>query len=444
MNATILIIDDNKRVFDSLKPNLQHFGMKAVYAKSGSEAEMQLQINTVDAILLDIMLGRESGIDVLKQLKKFHSSTPVVMVTGFASIDTAVESMKLGAFDYVKKPLDFEQLIKVVEKAIERKHPSGKDSPNPNHTSKSSEPISYESRKLRAVFAQAKKLADTNIPILIVGENGSGKEVLADYIHSKSKRSSLKMLKINCAAFPDTLLDNELFGHERGAYTGADSSFKGIFERADGSTLFLDEIGDMLLSIQAKILRVLQNNEIRRIGGSKTLKVDMRFIAATNKNLLDLMERSLFRRDLFYRLNTAMLHMPPLRERREDIPGLVNCFIKEFSETNRKEVDGLDDTVWNLFNSYSWPGNVRELKNTLHYATALAVGRIIIPSDLPPLFNNMFLNEGLANDGLDLTEKNLIESTLRKCLYNKKKTAEMLNISRKTLYARIARHGIDL
>ena len=252
------------------------------------------------------------------------------------------------------------------------------------------------------------------------------------------------MVKINCAAFPESLLDNELFGHEKGSYTGADREFLGVFERANNSTLFLDEIGDMPLTIQAKILRVLQSNEIRRIGGSETRTVDVRFIAATNRDIGDQIKKGDFRQDLFYRLNTALLTVPPLRERKEDIDLLISYFLKEFADSHDKPVTDISNTVRGLFFDYNWPGNVRELKNTINYAVAISSGSSLEESDLPPAFRRVKTSE---SDNLNIRlvmEKELIEKTLHQYHYNKKKTAEMLNMSRKTLYSKINRYGINI
>jgi two-component system response regulator AtoC len=375
MQARILIVDDNEAIFESLQPNFYQFGLETVYASDGAEAEETVTRGSVDAVLLDIMLETESGIDVLQRIKKINRHLPVIMITGYASIQTAVESMKLGAFDYVKKPLDFDRLFKVVENALELYKLSEENLVLKRRIRELSSHIYAENTKMTHVIEKATKLAQTDIPILIVGENGSGKEVVADYIHAYSSRAPHKMLKINCAAFPESLLDNELFGHEKGAYTGAENIFKGVFERANGSTLFLDEIGDMPVTIQAKILRVLQNNEIRRIGGAENFKVDVRFVAATNKDIGDLINKGMFRQDLFYRLNAAILSVPPLRERKEDIVLLAEYFLEEFSNSHGKEVRKIDTRVLEFFQQYSWPGNVRELRNTLNYAVAITSHR---------------------------------------------------------------------
>jgi two-component system response regulator AtoC len=294
---------------------------------------------------------------------------------------------------------------------------------------------------MKEILNKAKRLACTDLPVLIIGENGTGKEIMADYLHTLSPRSCRKMVKINCAAFPENLLDNELFGHERGAYTGADSAFKGVFERADESTLFLDEISDMSSAIQAKILRVLQNCEIRRIGGDKTIKINVRFIAASNKNLESFIALKRFREDLYYRLNAASIRIPPLRERKADIPLLIDCFLKEFGTSNSKDIRGVDEKALQILQTYDWPGNVRELKNTVNYAAAISMKDIIGVEDLPTYLSHL-TEEQSAYNIREETERNLIIKMLKKMDNNKKRTAEVLNISRKTLYNKLDKYGL--
>lgn len=445
MSTHILIIDDKPQIYESLKKNFNHFGYDTHYAENTLAAEKTVLQNTIDTILLDIRLGEESGIETLKKLKKLVPKIPVIMITGFASIDTAVESMRHGAYDYVKKPLNFDRLFKVVENAVELFKLNKENTVLKQRLEELVPKIYVDNPRMLSIIEQAAKIARTDIPILITGENGCGKEVVADYIHANSGRFTYRMHKINCAAFPETLLDNELFGHERGAYTGADDDFMGVFERAHGSTLFLDEIGDMPMSIQAKILRVLQNNEIRRIGGTQIRKIDVRFIAATNKNPEELIREGKFRQDLFYRLNTALLYVPPLRERREDIPLLAQFFLQQFAVSQGKQGVELSEEVLHLFNDHSWPGNVRELRNAVNFGVSIASGNLVKIEDLPPSLKQMESSaENTASQSIlaDM-EKDLIVKTLTQCRFNKKKTAEKLKISRKTLYKKIEKYGIS-
>jgi DNA-binding NtrC family response regulator len=441
MKGSLLIVDDNRRIYDSLSRNFQHLGYETAYASDTSTAVRALLEHQSDAVLLDIMLGGESGIDTLKELQKAAPHVPVIMITGYASIDTAVQSMKLGAYDYVKKPLDFEHLLKIVQNAVEMARLSRENRQLKERLQDFTPKLYMRNAQMTEVVQKAAKLAQVDLPVLIVGENGTGKEIIADYIHANSSRASGRMAKVNCAAFPESLLDNELFGHEKGAYTGAETEFQGVFERAHGSTLFLDEIGDMPLTIQAKILRTLQNKEIRRLGGQQTRQIDVRFIAATNKDLGALMEQRQFREDLYYRLNTAVLEVPPLRERKEDIPLLVDFFLEEFAVNNDTELKKMSERAIDQLLEHTWPGNVRELKNCVSYAAAISSSELIDVADLPP---NMFRAGGPEPEEniRERMERNLIVQTLERNGNNKKRTAETLHMSRKTLYAKLNKYGI--
>jgi len=443
MENTVLIIDDKVKLCQSLVKNFIQSDYHSLYATNRKEALRLFSTHQIHAVLLDIMLGEENGIEILQELLVLRPHIPVIMITGYASIDTAVQSMKLGAFDYVTKPLDFDNLLEIVEKAIRTTRPSGQQSSSKNGKRYVLPRIITRNHAIIELCNKAQKLAATDLPILICGENGTGKEIIADFIHAHSPRNLQNMLKINCAAFPETLLDNELFGHEKGAYTGADSSFKGVFERADGSTLFLDEIGDMPVTIQAKLLRTLQTHEIRRLGGEKTITVDVRFIAATNRDLEQLIEEQKFRRDLFYRLNTVLLFLPPLRERKDDIPLLVEFFLSEYAQMNSTRAESVSPAVLERFLEYDWPGNVRELRNTVNYSAAISSKTFIDIEDLPPNFFHIRRQAGSENIRENMEIK-LIISMLRKTNYNKKKTAELLNMSRRTLYNKLEKYRIQI
>ena len=442
MKATVLIIDDQVKVYASLARNFEHFGYQTIHAETGQEAIELFSKHDVQAVLLDIMLGAEHGVDVLKELLHLYQETPVIMITGHASIDTAVQSIKLGAFDYVTKPLNFTKLLKIVENAVNASKLSQENHHLKKRIVELAPNIITQNTGILEICKKAKQLAKTNLPILISGENGTGKEVIADFIHLNSTRNSRKMLKINCAAFPESLLDNELFGHEKGSYTGANTVFRGVFERAHESSLFLDEIGDMPLTTQAKILRVLQNREIRRIGSEQSITVDVRFIAATNKDLQELIASRQFREDLFYRLNTAMIHLLPLRERKEDIPLLVEYFLSEYATVNSTERKQAGEKVLEVFFEYHWPGNIRELRNAVNYAAAISLDNVIGIADLPPHFTPIETQYASDNIREDM-EKTLIIKTLQKVNYNKKKAAGVLNMSRSTLYLKLGKYGIS-
>lgn len=444
MHERILIIDDNVKWCKSLAQNFEQRGYTPSYATTGEEALGMIAAQTIHVVLLDIMLGRENGLNVLKDILSLDRHLPVIMITGFGSIDTAVQAMKTGAFDYVTKPLDIENLLKLIEHALKRSLRQGNLA---GETPEGMPRLITRNPAMLALCEQARKFAETDLPILITGENGTGKEIIADFIHAHSSRSDRKMLKINCAAFPESLLDNELFGHEKGAYTGAETSFKGVFERAHQSSLFLDEIGDMPATIQAKILRTLQNHEIRRIGGDRVVTIDVRFIAATNKELRTLIAEHHFREDLFYRLDVATLHVPPLRDRKEDIPLLADYFLNDYASAHTTRARQISPSVLARFADHRWSGNVRELKNTIHFAAAIASTDTIDLDALPPRFRAMHEPDSPAvsvpnHNVREDMERNLILATLQQTHYNKKKTAELLNMSRNTLYHKIEKYGI--
>ncbi len=446
-DRTVLIIDDNARLCESLSRNFETYGFASRSATNSTDALNEFRNRKFSAVLLDIMLGEDSGIDVLIDVKKIDPNVPIVMITGYATVETAVQSLKLGAADYVKKPLDFEMLFRVVENAMRVSRLSLENRTLKQRLAEHSPRPAGRNPAMQQLFQKVRKLAATDLPILIAGENGTGKELIADAIHSESRRAFEKVVKVNCAAFPETLLDNELFGHERGAFTGADSVYKGVFEQATAGTLFLDEIGDMPLTIQAKILRTLQNNEIRRIGGTRTISIDVRFVAATNQQLEELIAKNRFREDLYYRLSGAVITVPPLRDRLEDIPDLSETFVREYCLSNSLALKTMDREVIELFLAYPWPGNVRELKNAINYACAISSGPTLSIDDLPPALQSALRTRDrhAATGGLNVreqTEKEIIVKTLQKTNYNKKATAGLLSMSRKTLYNKIARYQI--
>jgi two-component system response regulator AtoC len=437
----ILIVDDKIRVCESLGQNLRQLGYVCHYATGGAQAVNTFLHSALSAVILDVKLGEEDGIDVLKSLLDLNSRVPIVMITAYATIETAVESIKLGAFDYLQKPINLDRLVKVVENAIRLKELQEENLKFRTILSDFSNRLITKNKSMLELCRKARQLAATELPILICGESGTGKELLADFIHSYSAQACNPIVKINCSAFAESLLDNELFGHERGAYTGADEVFQGVFERADGSTLFLDEIGDMPPSIQAKILRTLQDKEIRRLGGRANIRVSVRFIAATNKDLQKLICEKSFREDLLYRLNAATLTMPPLRERKEDIPLLIQHFLDGCHAGGSRRPRVMSEQALQRFLDYDWPGNIRELKNTLHYAAAVSLTERIDIGDLPPGFSEQRSGEAPENIR-EKMEKDLIASTLQKTGYNKKKAAELLKMSRKTLYNKLSKYEI--
>lgn len=430
--SRILILDDNIKILVTLSRNFEAEGIECKTALNISDAVETLQCCPIDLALVDIRIGDESGIDALKKFKKMIPDLPVLMVTGFGTIETAVDSIKLGACEYIKKPVRFPELLKQVRSFLA-------EEPNelpaiPNMQTKNPMMIS--------LIRKAIKLSKSNLSILILGESGTGKEVIADLIHQNSPQVNETFVRVNCAAFPDSLLDNELFGHEKGAYTGADESFQGVFERADNGTLFLDELGDMPLSVQAKILRAIQEHEIRRLGGKDVISINVRFIGATNHNLEKMVEDKMFRGDLYYRLNCAAIVLPPLRERKEDIPLLSEYFLNQMQDNRNLKPISISPETMEVLLSYNWPGNIRELKTAVTYGATICSNSIIQAEDLPITAaagpeSKPDLSPGQA------VEKELLLKTLIRYSYNKKKTAEELNISRTTLYSKMNRYGFN-
>jgi DNA-binding NtrC family response regulator len=447
MSYSVLIIDDNAKICRSLARNLEQYGYKSFAAYSGIDAIKLISEKKMDIVLLDIVLENESGLDILTRLKSIDERIPVLIITGFASIETAVRAIKNGAYDYLQKPLDLNKLMKTMENAIKLVELNDENQDLKKRLEEFTGRIITGNPLMTELCNRAKKIATTDLPILLYGENGSGKEVLADFIHFHSARSAKEFHKVNCASFPESLLDNELFGHEKGSFTGADSFFKGVFERADKGTLFLDEIGDMSISIQAKILRTIQNSEIRRIGGSQNITIDVRFIAATNMDLESLIKKGEFREDLYYRLNIAMFKIPSLRQRPEDIIPLAEHFLAEINKQRGNTKLDFADEVKSLFLRYEWPGNVRELKNAVHYAAALASANLVTMPNLPNsilhgLVDALPATNGTANIRQE-TEKSLIINALRYSNGNKSEAAKALCMSRKTLYDKLRKYAIS-
>ena len=381
----ILIVDDHDSLRRGLAQALADAAHDVEEAPNGNAAIEKLHEGFFDVVVTDLkMLGSTSGLDVLKTAKTLHPATSVILMTAFGSVSTAVEAMKSGAFDYVPKPFEIEEMELKIQKALEMRRMQHEI----DYLRHAQDDI-YEfdriigsSGALGSVLGIVRKVAKSNTTVLVRGETGTGKELIAGAIHHNSHRASRNFVKVNCAALQENLLESELFGHEKGAFTGADKQRIGRFEQADGGTLFLDEIGDMSANTQGKILRVLQEHEFERLGGTRTLKVDVRLIAATNRDLSTMVESGTFREDLYYRLNVVMIEMPPLRERKEDIATLAGFFVRRFSGELKKKMDGLDPEALKLLMRYHWPGNIRELENAIERAMLLADGGQIASGDL--------------------------------------------------------------
>lgn len=428
MEQSVLIVDDNADYAQGVRENLSLYGISALTAHSAAQADEIARAHLPEVIFIDVCLGNEDGVSVLRHLRSILPSSIYYMITGFGTIESAIASLKLGARDYLQKPVPFENLMDAVLEALSHRKSAGA-----GHAFVRT----AMSASMRDLIARTDLLMRTDLPILITGESGTGKEVLADYIVSCSQNENAPYIKINSCSFSESLLENELFGHEKGAYTGANTSFRGVFERAHGGTLFLDEIGDMPLAIQAKVLRALQNQEIRRLGGEQVIRINVRFIAATNKSIDTLIQDREFREDLYYRLNTAELSLPALRDRVEDIDAIAADILQESgTKTLSREVQA-------FFRQYPWPGNIRELKNTLLYASAISGDSLVIElNDLPR--NMLVSTNGPRQEfgGLEESERATILKTLQATDFNKSRAAELLSISRSTLYQKIEKYRL--
>jgi Nif-specific regulatory protein len=380
----ILVADDHDSLRRGIARALTEAGHEVEEAPNGTAALERLHEGAFDVVLSDLKMGGADGLDVLRTAKSLQPTTSVILMTAFGSVHTAVEAMKIGAFDYVLKPFEIEEMEVKIEKAVEHKR-LRHEIEYLRHTQQDIydfDRIVGASGALHKVLDVVRKVAKSNTTVLIRGETGTGKELIAGAIHHNSHRASRNFVRVNCAALQENLLESELFGHEKGAFTGADKQRIGRFEQADGGTLFLDEVGDMSPNTQAKILRVLQEHEFERLGGTRTLRVDVRIIAASNRNLAGMVQAGTFREDLYYRLNVVSVETPPLRERKDDIPPLANFFIRRFTGELKKKVEGLAPDALKLLMRYNWPGNIRELENAVERAILLADGPTITVDDL--------------------------------------------------------------
>lgn len=447
----IVICDDEKEILRYLKKILQSHGYSVDTYTGGQTLLDRLEADAayVPALLvLDICMPGIDGIGVLKQVRTLRPEMPVVVMTAFGSIDSAVEAIRLGAYDYITKPFPQEKLIDALEKALERESLLKENRRLKEELIRNTAPgeIVFVSSRFREVYDMTLQVARSDANILIQGESGTGKELIAKAVHFNSDRMGQSYLTINCAALSDTLLESQLFGHMRGAFTGAVSTQKGLLEAADGGTLFLDEIGDMTLALQAKLLRVIQEREFTPVGSTVPKNTDIRIVAATNKDLEREVNEGRFRDDLFYRLNVITLNPPPLRERKEDLEPLAMHFLAKFSRRMKKQVDAITGDAMRLLSEYHWPGNIRELENIIERAVILARGNRIT-ADLLPIRRSAGLpvsTGGEGKDSLESVERNHIVWILKKNSYHKSRTAEILGVTRKTLDRKIADYAIAM
>jgi len=447
----ILIVDDDEAHRMMLKANLSQEGYELYEADNGLSAVESVRDGFFDLVLMDIRMPKQSGIDALKEIKEISPAIPVLLITAYAELESAIEAVKLGAKDYIQKPIDVEKLKVTIMNLLELNSLRQENELLKERLGRefSTSKIIGSSPKMQELYHMVAMIAPTDSTVLIQGESGTGKELIADLVHENSTRANGPLVKVNCTALPDTLLESELFGYERGAFTGANQRKQGRFELADGGSLFLDEIGDMNPSVQAKLLRVLQEHTFERLGGNKTISVDVRIIVATNKDLESEVKDGNFREDLFYRLNVVPIVVPPLRERKEDIPLLAEHFLKYYAEKNHRPVKGILPRTLDLLMRYNWPGNVRELENAIERAVIIAGGEHLTEVDLPiniqASADDLQTTETGVIPGLTIkeVERDLIIKTLEQTAGNRTRTAKILGITRKTLQNKLKEYQID-
>lgn len=470
----ILVIDDDEIVRDLLESFFMEKGFSVILAEDGEKGLERLIQDKFDIFFVDLVMPGMGGLELLRRLSDLNITTPSIVITGFAEVKTAVEAMRLGSYDYVTKPFILEELWITVNRAL---NISKIKQENVMLKKQLKQKYNFhgligDSPRMQKVYDMIEKIADTESTVLITGESGTGKEVVAKTIHFNSSRSQNSFIPLNCSAIPKDLLESELFGHEKGAFTGAVNTRIGRFELANGGTIFLDEIGELHPSLQVKLLRVLQEREFERVGGTKTVKVDVRILAATNKDLEKATQDGTFREDLFYRLNVIPLHLPPLRKRKEDIPLLIDHFMQRYCKKKKKEMIKISPLIMNCFLSYRWPGNVRELENLTERIVILNDTGSVAFDDLPERFHagrcepiqveaspaseqsQVFMTTAtgmaLPSEGVDLNrilndmERGLILQALERSAGVKKKAAELLGLNRTTLLEKLKKKGIEL
>jgi DNA-binding NtrC family response regulator len=460
MTATVLTIDDDDLIREFFGDLLEEEGYEVLMAATGAEGEEILRKSPVDVVLLDLRLPDVDGITILRRIKRQDLNVHVIMLTAHSGVQTAVEAMKLGAYDYIDKPSDTSKLKLLIKRAlrelalqreVERLREKAGGYPGGW--------IVGENEQMQRVAELVEKVAEGKATVLLQGESGTGKEVVAQAIHTRSPRADKDFQPINCAAIPDDLFESELFGHEEGAFTGARKRKKGLLEVADEGTAFLDEIGEMPLKMQAKMLRVLETQKLRRVGGTRDVEIDVRFMAASNRDLKRAIDEGLFREDLYYRLSVMPIHLPPLRERMEDLELFVAAFLDEFNQAMGRSVERVNPETYRVMRQYDWPGNIRELRNVIERAMLLCEGDEIQPAHLPAELGAADLSyaaaetpgpeEELPSDGLDLKgvvtelERHYIEKAMERTSGNQTEAAKLLSISRDQLRYRLEKYDLD-
>src|SRR5580698_575648 len=444
----ILIVDDQRNMRTTLAMMLRGTGYEVDEAADGEQGAERGATGAYEVVLTDLRMGTKDGIDVLRSTKDAHPLTEVIVMTAYGTIESAVEAMRLGAFDYIQKPFTEQELLVKVAKALDNRRLVGEVTflASEFKDRYKFENIIGQSRAVREVLGRIVRVAPTDAIVLITGESGTGKELVAKAIHANSKRANRPFVPVNCAAITETLLESELFGHAKGSFTGAVSARKGLFEEADGGTFFFDEIAETPITFQAKLLRAIQENEIRRVGENKAISVNVRVIAATNQDLLIAVAEKRFRQDLYYRLNVARFQLPPLRERREDIPILLAFFVEKYNRKMRRNIR-LHEGVVEALSRYDFPGNIRELEHMVEQAIALVQGTVATADDLlparpPPAVAGVGGAGRVLSDVVDSAERAAIESALRDADGSREKAAEQLSISPTTLWRKMSRLGI--
>ena len=448
MKFTILTIDDEENIRNGLADNFELEGYEVKQAASGKEGLQLIEKGDIDLVITDLRMDGISGQEVVNQVTSKYPGLPIIVLTGHGSIEDATSAIKMGAYDFLTKPLDLTHLNKIVKNALQGRELALQKTQllKELNNFKTLDKMVGKSAELRKVSETISKVAPSKATVLITGESGVGKELVADEIHNLSNRKDKPFVKVHCAALSESLLESELFGHEKGSFTGAETMQKGRFELAHGGTIFLDEIGEINQSIQVKILRVIQEKKFERVGGEKTIDVDVRIVAATNKNLEEEVKAGRFREDLYYRLNVVRIQMPSLRERKDDIPLLVKSFLREFNLENEKNITGFDAKSKAAILKYDWPGNIRELRNCVECAVVRCNGEEITLEDLPASVResvedkHIIISHGTT---LDEAEKIIIQNSLTMAGGNKTKAAQILGIGRKTLHRKLQEYGME-
>jgi DNA-binding NtrC family response regulator len=445
--AKILIVDDEKIALRNLRHILVKEGHEVQTAESGTRALKVLKgmvEDEFDLVLTDLRMPGVDGMEILELSKKLFPDTEVVMITGYATVNSALEAIKAGAYHYVAKPYKLEEVRRVVREALEKRRLRLENRQLKNNLAKvRGATILTEDPKMKEILRTARQIAQGDVSVLVTGESGTGKELMSRFLHENSPRAKGPFLGVNCGVFTEGLLANELFGHEKGAFTGADSSKKGLIEAAEGGTLLLDEITEMSLAMQVKLLRVLQEKEVQPVGSTKPIKIDVRFVASTNRNILKMVRDGLFRQDLYFRVNVMNIHLPPLAERRQDISLLAQFFINKFSRSMDKTVRQASPDAMALLKGYDFPGNIRELENIIERAVVLATGESIEPEHLPEMGIQTFRSRKNAMPSLDEQERAYIEWVLEQTGGNKTKAAEILGIDRVSLWRKLKKYALD-